>query len=105
MLIIALEKHVTVFQAEIYAILACAYENQTDVRREKYISIYSGSQAALKALEAARTMSPLVWQCQRVLNDVSTYHSVGLLSVPRYCGICGNEIANEMTEGSVYQFV
>jgi hypothetical protein len=34
---ISLGKYVTVFQAEIYAILACDYEIQTNARSEKYI--------------------------------------------------------------------
>jgi hypothetical protein len=41
-------------------------------------SICSDSQAALKALQAAKTTSPLVWQYQRALNDISTHYSVGL---------------------------
>ena len=86
---ISLGKYVTVFQAEIYAILACAYEIQANARSEKYISICSDSQAALKALQAAKTTSPLVWQCQRVLNDISTCHS----------GIRGNKIADELARG------
>jgi hypothetical protein len=36
-------KHATVFLAEIYAILACAYEIQMNVRQEKYVSIPSDS--------------------------------------------------------------
>jgi hypothetical protein len=47
---ISLGKHVTVFQADIYAILACVYEIQAYVGSEKYISICSDSQAALKAI-------------------------------------------------------
>jgi len=46
---IALGKYATVFQAEAYAILACVYEAQTRVRPEKYVSICSDIQAALKA--------------------------------------------------------
>jgi hypothetical protein len=56
-----------------YAILACVYEIQANARSEKYINICSDSQAALKALQAAKTTSTLVWQCQRALNDISTY--------------------------------
>jgi hypothetical protein len=41
------------------------------------MSICSDSQAALKALQAIR-MSPLVHQCQKVLNDISTQHAVWL---------------------------
>jgi len=36
-LIISLGKHAKVFQVEIYAILACAYEIQMNVRPEKYV--------------------------------------------------------------------
>jgi ribonuclease HI len=46
----SLGKYSTVFQAEIYAILACVYEIQTLNRSERYVSICSDSQAALKAL-------------------------------------------------------
>jgi ribonuclease HI len=103
---ISLGKYVTVFQAEIYAILACAYEIQANARSEKYISICSDSQAALKALQAAKTTSPLVWQCQRALNDISTYHSVGLFCVPGHSGIRENEIADDLARGgSVHGFV
>jgi ribonuclease HI len=61
---------------------------------------------ALNALQSAKTTSPLVWQCQRVLNGISTYHSVVLFWVPGHSGIRGNETANELTrEASVQQFV
>ena len=69
--------YATVFQAEIYAILACVYEIQFQSRPEKYVSICSDSQVALKALQAIRT-SPLVQQCQKLLNDISTQHAVEL---------------------------
>jgi hypothetical protein len=47
-------------QAEVYVILACAYKIQTQDRQEKYVSICFGSQAALRALYAAKTTSPFV---------------------------------------------
>ena len=56
---IPLRKHATVFQAEVYAILAYVHETETQDWPEKYISTCSDSQAALKALQAAKT-SPLV---------------------------------------------
>jgi ribonuclease HI len=96
---ISLRKYVTVFQAEIYAILACVYEIQAHARSEKYISICSDSQAALKALQAAETTSQLVRQCQRALNDISTHYSVGLFWVPGHTGIRGHEIADELARG------
>jgi hypothetical protein len=56
---IPLGKHATVFQAEAYAILACFFETETQDRPEKYVSICSDSQAALKALQAAK--KSLLW--------------------------------------------
>jgi hypothetical protein len=52
--------------------LACAYKIQADVRLEKYVSIWSDSQAALKTLQTVETTSPFVQQCQKTLNDIST---------------------------------
>jgi hypothetical protein len=53
-LTVSLGRHATVLQAEIYAILACVYEIQMNARSEHDISICSDSQAALKALWAAK---------------------------------------------------
>jgi len=84
-------------QAEICAILACA-EIRLDVRSEKYINIFSGS-------EAAKTTSPLVQQCQKALSDISFLHSLGLFGSPD-TRIRGNETADELArEGTVRQFV
>jgi hypothetical protein len=63
---ISLGKYATVFQAKIYAILAYVYEIQLQNRSNKYASICSDSLAALKALQAVKTMSPMVQQCQKV---------------------------------------
>jgi hypothetical protein len=90
--------YVTVFQVEIYAVLACVYEIQFQNRPEKYMSILSDSQAALKALQAVRT-SPLVQQCQKALNDISTRHVVGLCWERGHTVVRGNEIADELARG------
>jgi len=92
---IPLDKHATVFQAEVYAILACAHEMEAQDWPEKQVSICSDSQAALKALQAAKT-SPLVCQCQQVLNDISARHAVRPYWVPGHAGVRGNEIANRL---------
>ena len=55
-LVISLGKHGTVFQAEVYAILACVYENQMNTRPEKYVNICSYGRAALKSLEVGTTV-------------------------------------------------
>jgi ribonuclease HI len=69
---ISLGEHATVFQAEVYAILACVHEIETQDRPKKYVSVCSDSQVALKALQAAIATSPLVRQCQKALNNIST---------------------------------
>jgi ribonuclease HI len=102
----SLEKHVTVFQDEVYVILACVHEIETQDQPEKYVSICSDSQAALKLLQATKMMSPLVRQCQQALNDISNQHAVRLYWVPGHARVRGNEIADKLTRGgSGQQFV
>jgi len=48
---ITLGKYTTVFQAEVYAVFACVYEIQTQIRPEKYVSICSDCWAVLKVLQ------------------------------------------------------
>jgi hypothetical protein len=94
-----------VFQTVVYAVLACVHEIEIQDRPEKYVSVYSDSQKSLKALQAAKT-SPLVRQCKKVLNDISTRHTVGLYWVPGQAGIRGNEIPDKLArDGSVQRFV
>ena len=101
----SLGRYTTVFQAEIYAILACVHEIQFQNRPEKYISICSYSQAAPKALQAIRT-SPLVYQYQKALNDISARHVEGLYWVPGHAVVRGNEIADRLARsGSALGFL
>jgi hypothetical protein len=82
-----LGRYTTVFQTEIYAILACVYEIQSLDRPDKYVSICSDSQAALKARQATRMTSLLVQQCQKVLNEIPPgmlWGSIGSLGMPGY---------------------
>jgi hypothetical protein len=52
-------QYTTVFQAEVYAIKACAVENLHRNYKNRNISILSGSQAAIKAL--GKHQCPLNW--------------------------------------------
>ena len=61
------------------------------------------SKVALKALQTAKTTSPLVQQCQKALNDISSWHSVGLYWVPGHAGVRGNEIAAKLARGGSTQ--
>ena len=90
----------------VYAILAYAYKIQMNSRPEQCSSIFSDSQLALKALQAAKTPSPLVQRHQKASNDISTHQSVRLFWVPRHPGIHGYDSGDELAmEGSVHQFV
>jgi hypothetical protein len=64
------------------------------------VSICSDSQVAMKALQAIRTTSPLVHQCQRALNDISAQHVVRLYWVPGHVGVRGNEITDGLARDS-----
>ena len=68
--------------------------------------VYPVILAALKALQAAKTTSPLVRQCQQALNDISAPHAMRLYWVPGHAGVRGNEIADRLARsGSGQQFI
>jgi hypothetical protein len=70
------------------------------------LQICSDSQAALKSLQAIRTMSLLVQQCQKALNDITTLHAVRPYWVLGHAGVTGNEIADGLARGgSASRFV
>jgi ribonuclease HI len=50
----------------------------------------------VKALQATKTTSPLVRQCQKALNDISARHTVGLYWVPGDDGLRENIIADKL---------
>jgi hypothetical protein len=66
----------------------------------------SDSQAALKALQAPKTTSRFVQQCQQALNDISARYVVGLFWVPGHDGVRVNEIADRLARsGSGHRFI
>jgi hypothetical protein len=81
----ALEIFATVFQTEVYALLACSDYCLRECMTGKTICICSGSQAALLALR-------LVLQCRNSLQGLSIHTGVQLLGV-----IIGNEEADGLT--------
>jgi hypothetical protein len=90
------------------AVLICVHKIQMNTRSEKYsyVSNSSDSLAALIALQAAKTTSPLVQQCQKALNNIYTWYSMGLFWVPEHSGVRGTEISDELArEGTFHQFV
>lgn len=91
-----LGRYATVFQAEVFAILACAYENLERGFTNKHIYICSDSQAALLALKSFRVSSELVSECRAALTRLCMQNSVKLLWVPGHSNIDGNEEADQL---------
>jgi hypothetical protein len=85
-----------VFQTEIYAILQCANKNIRRAYKNKWILIFSNSQAALKALSGPKVISRLVEECQEALSALATINEVTLVWVPGHHGILGNEMADKL---------
>ena len=71
-----LGKFATVFQTEIYAIFQCACENIRRAYKNKWILIFSDSQAALRALGSPKVTSGLVAECLNVLLTLASLNKV-----------------------------
>jgi ribonuclease HI len=86
--------------------MACAYEIEKNATPEKYISIFSDSQATLKSLQSTKTSSQLVQRRQKSLSAIFTYKSVVLFWVHGHPGIRGKDSVDMLAmEGSGRQFV
>jgi ribonuclease HI len=102
----SLGKYTTVFQAEVYAIMACTVENIDRNYRNRNIYILSDSQAAIKALDSYQINSKLVWDCHQSLIQLAEHNRVQLKWVPGDAGIEGNEIADQLAKlGSECPFI
>jgi hypothetical protein len=102
----SLGKYTTVFQAEVYTIMACTLENLDRNYRNRNIYILSDSQAAIKALDSYQINSKLVWDCHQSLIQLVEHNRVQLIWVPGHGGIEGNEVANQLAKlGSECPFI
>ncbi|KAJ8981785.1 hypothetical protein NQ317_000028 [Molorchus minor] len=100
-LVFALGSYATVFQAEVYAILACGLENLKRAPKGKIIQICSDSRAALLAIESSKVKSRLVLEYKKTLNDLASRNKVILTWVPEHSGVRENEEADRLArEGS-----
>ena len=93
-MIFPLGSYTTVFQAEVYALLQCAKMESLLERQDSSIAICSDSQAALRAVSAARAVSGLVLETIMALKRLAISHSVRLVWIPGHCGLEGNENAD-----------
>ncbi|KAJ8913284.1 hypothetical protein NQ315_010950 [Exocentrus adspersus] len=89
-----LGKHASVFQAEVFAISACASENLKRGYSNQHIQICTDSQAALHALKSPRITSQVVLECTNSLAALGQRNKVRLVWVPGHSGVAGNEEAD-----------
>jgi ribonuclease HI len=87
---------VSIFQAELFAILHCASVCLAAEFRDRHIDICSDSRAALMALESYHFNSKLALECRALLHKLCQHNVVCLIWVPGHANIAGNEKADEL---------
>ena len=93
-----LGKFLTVFQAEVMAIIECVSLMLGEKISDKNIAICTDSQATLKALEQDEIKSKVVLECCIKLKELAMSNQVTLLWVPGHSKIVGNEKADELAK-------
>ena len=94
-----LGKHASVYQAEASAIRqACDLITleMDSAEAPTAVTIYSDSQAVLKALNGRWIKSKVIRDCQRALNELGRHISVHLCWVKGHSGVHGNEQADAL---------
>ena len=100
---IPLGKHATVFQAEVYAILACVHEIELriDQRNTSAFALIGGSESASSCQDVSFGTS-----VPADVNDISARHAVRLYWVSGHAEVRGNEIADRLARsGSGQRFI
>ena len=89
---------ITVFQAEIIAIIKCVNSILEENITDRNIAICTDSQATLKALDKDEIKSKLVLECCDNLKELAVNNEVTLFWVPGHSDIVGNEKADELAK-------
>ena len=94
-----LDKHGTVFQAELMAIEKACNHLLTDTAIPSFIKIFSDSQAAIKALANSRYISKTVCNTATAMNKLALKtKSLTLVWIPAHRGHHGNERADTLAK-------
>ena len=93
---IALGTTASVFQAELHAISVCAATLLRQGTTGQRISIYSDSQAAIKAVGNVRCTSQTVLDCKDNLNELGRRNDIKLIWIPGHSNLAGNEEADRL---------
>ncbi|XP_032690767.1 uncharacterized protein LOC116853705, partial [Odontomachus brunneus] len=89
---------VTVFQAEVLAILKCVELQIAQDTKDRSILICSDSRAALGVLEKTITESSVVWDYKQALNKFSETNKITITWIPGHRGLHGNEVADGLVK-------
>ena len=97
-LYISLGQYMTIFQAEMLAIISCVEKLLEEKVNNVNILICSDSQAVLKALKKDSCKSSLTRDCFVKLNELANTNKVVLCWIPGHCGLEGNEIVDGLAK-------
>lgn len=84
------------FQAELHAIYVCATHLSRVGTSGQHLSIYSDSQASIKALANPLCTSQTVLDWKNVLNELGRSNTINLIWIPGHSDLQGNEEADRL---------